>query len=95
MRPGKKDAAGLTPKQRDTLETIQALTDSQGYPPTLMEAGAVLGVASNRVFYRAESLRRRGFMAPSHGQARSLVLTKRGLAAVMGAVMVQIEGDAQ
>lgn len=55
------DVTPLTPRQRDVLAAIVALTGDAGRPPTLREIGEAVGISSpNGVSYCLRALARKG-----------------------------------
>ena len=69
------------------LEVLQALWDftrKRGYPPTIRELAAALGIASSQgVYDHIRRLQGRGLVTrPPRGQARGLQLTPAGWAAL-------------
>ncbi len=69
----------LTEKQRRVLELIAERIEEQGYPPTLREIAAHLGVRSkNTVIKYLRKLEQKGYIAKSE-KARSIRLLDRAL----------------
>lgn len=65
----------LTDRQRETLRTIADWISDYGYPPTLREIGARMGISStNGVNDHLLALQRKGYLARDPRLARSLVL---------------------
>jgi repressor LexA len=52
----------LTPKQRDTLETIMFFVQRYGYPPTLRELACRFDITTNAARDRVRALRRKGYI---------------------------------
>lgn len=62
-----------TPRQRQILEFITRHTRELGYPPTVREIGAVIGVRStDTVSNHLLDLERKGLLTCVRGQARTL-----------------------
>lgn len=57
------DQVKLTARQREVLETIVRLIDRDGYPPTVRELGAAIGMTStNGVTDHLKALERKGYL---------------------------------
>lgn len=69
---------GLTARQRQLLEYIEAHLAENGYPPTLREMAAELGVSSpNGVNDHLKALERKGYIARSAGpKSRAITLIR-------------------
>jgi SOS-response transcriptional repressor LexA len=68
-----------TTRQRQVLQAIRDYTAANGYPPTVRELCARLGISSNNAIAdHVAALRRKGMLRPAPGvkTARSLVLTE-------------------
>ena len=62
---------GLTPRQQEVLATITDLTERRGYPPTIREIGAALGMASpSSVHHHVRVLEQAGLLSRSRGRPR-------------------------
>lgn len=62
---------GLTPRQQEVLATIMELTERRGYPPTIREIGAVVGMASpSSVHHHVRALEQAGLLSRSRGRPR-------------------------
>ena len=69
----------LTDRDQEALDAIQASTAANGYPPTLRELGATLGLsASSSVHARLAALERKGFIAREPSSPRATRLTQAG-----------------
>ena len=67
---------GLTERQRLVLDFITTFAKEHGYPPTIREIGAGLGIRStNGVSDHIEALGRKGFLE-RHNGARALRILK-------------------
>lgn len=63
----------VTPRQREVLEFIAAFTQRNGYPPSVRDIAAGLGIESpNGVECHLAALERKGLLARKKGLARSL-----------------------
>jgi repressor LexA len=63
----------------ETLRAVANLSAKLGYPPSLREIGAELGIATvSGVHYRVDGVKTRGWVTQPHGQPRSLVITPAG-----------------
>ena len=66
----------LSPRQRAVLAAIRASLDTRGYPPTMRELGAELGIAStNGVSDHLRALARKGVLQFDRARARGIRLT--------------------
>lgn len=69
--------------QLQVLAVIRAYTLGKGYPPTLREIGARLGIAStNGVNDHLRALERRGLLTRTRGISRGMRITPAGLGAI-------------
>ena len=60
---GPPDENGLTPRQRKVLDVIRDSVERRGYPPTIREIGAAVGLAStSSVSYQLSVLQGKGFL---------------------------------
>lgn len=66
----------LSATQRAVLEAIPALAAARGYPPSLREVAARVGVSSTRVHQLVAVLERLGLLERTPGVARSLRVRK-------------------
>lgn len=67
------DTSSLTVRQRRILATIQDWVVRNGYPPTVREIGAAVGLASSSsVSYQLKSLEERGFLRRGPSRSRSV-----------------------
>jgi repressor LexA len=72
-----------TPRQRQVLAAVDALALERGYPPTLRELGAALGIRSlNGVNDHLRALERKGLLTRARMHSRTLVLTAAGRTAL-------------
>ena len=66
--------AKLTERQQEVLDFIQAKIDRDGYPPTIREIGAELGIRStNGVNDHLKALERKGYINRDGAKSRTLV----------------------
>jgi repressor LexA len=66
----------LTDRQREVLEAFQADTAARGYPPTVRELGAALGLSSlSSVHEHLAALERKGWIVREAGSPRATRLT--------------------
>jgi hypothetical protein len=78
---GSREAPELAPRQREVLAAIESATAERGYPPTLRELGAALGISStNGVYDHLRALRRKGAITWDPTKARTLRVTAAGRA---------------
>lgn len=73
----------MTARQREVLGLIRRRTLADGYPPTILELGAYLGINSTQgVHDHLRSLARQGLLTWLPRSARTLRLTPAGEAAL-------------
>lgn len=66
--------------ERDILVAILALDGINGYPPTVRELAASVGLKSaGSMLTRLRTMRERGLVSYEDGNPRTLVVTERGL----------------
>ena len=66
----------LSPRQRQLVETIETLTASRGFPPSMSEAAVAMGLHRSRVAQLAESAAKKGAIAREPRAARSWRVVK-------------------
>lgn len=75
----RKGSAGMRPisqKQRQILTYIQECTARQGYPPSVREIAAAVGLRSpSSVHAHLKHLRELGYLEQEHGKTRTIKLT--------------------
>src|ERR1700733_9441492 len=65
--------AGLPPRQRDVINQIINLTEENGYPPTLAELAAALGLKNRMTVHQhVAALKKKGLVHWEPGLNRSL-----------------------
>lgn len=70
---GPADAYGLTPRQRKVLEYLRESVETRGYPPSMREVGAAVGLAStSSVSHQLRTLERLGFIKRDANRPRAL-----------------------
>lgn len=71
--PERVDEDGLTLRQRRVLEVIRNSVDRRGYPPSLREIGAAVGLTSpSSVAHQLAALERKGFLRRDPNRPRAL-----------------------
>ena len=66
----------LTPKQRQIYEFIQAFSAEHGYPPSVREIGAAVGLKSpSTVHFHLKGLEEAGLIAKAEGKTRAITVT--------------------
>ena len=66
----------LTSRQRQVLEFITLFIENNGYPPSLREIAASLGINGTRgVLGHLEALERKGYLKKNAGSSRGIALT--------------------
>lgn len=66
---------GITVKQREILDMIQAGIDKNGYPPTIKEMADALGLGKEAVHARCILLRNKGALEWEEAKARTFRVT--------------------
>ncbi|WP_293783956.1 transcriptional repressor LexA [uncultured Aeromicrobium sp.] len=70
---GPADASGLTPRQRKVLEFLRDSLRERGYPPSMREVGAAVGLAStSSVSHQLRMLEKMGFITRDPHRPRAL-----------------------
>ena len=65
----------LTPKQRQIYEFIQAFSAEHGYPPSVREIGAAVGLKSpSTVHFHLKGLEEAGILVKAEGKTRAITL---------------------
>lgn len=73
----------LTPRQRLILDTIHAHTRNLGYPPSVREIGAAVGLTStSSVHHHLQTLEANGYLRRTAGRCRAVVLESAELGQV-------------
>lgn len=69
----------LTLRQKEVLEIVSRHIEEYGYPPTLREIGAKLGVSGTLgVLKHLDALERKGYLRRQEGSTRSITLSQQG-----------------
>ncbi len=64
---------GLTPRQRQVLETIRDAVERRGYPPSMREIGEAVGLTSpSSVAHQLSSLERKGYLRRDPNRPRAI-----------------------
>lgn len=70
---GPTDADGLTPRQRKVLEFLRAEIERRGYPPSMREIGAAVGLtSSSSVAHQLKVLQKLGYVKRDPNRPRAL-----------------------
>lgn len=70
---GPADESGLTPRQRRILEFLKESIASRGFPPSMREVGAAVGLAStSSVSHQLRVLESKGFIKRDQSRPRAL-----------------------
>jgi repressor LexA len=81
-RPGEQGGSGdpgLTPRRREIIRVIEDSVQSRGYPPSLREIGAAVGLAStSSVSHQMSVLAAAGYVSRETGRPRTAVLRGPG-----------------
>src|SRR5207245_3714363 len=87
-----KEAAMLTQRQQEIWDFLVGYTDQHGYPPTVREIGAAVGLASpSTVHAHLANLERAGLLRRDPTKPRALELSSRVKGAAEGAGTVTAE----
>ena len=79
---GPVDEHGLTARQRRILEVISDAVEARGYPPSIRELGARIGLASSSsVAYQLRALEEKGFLRRDPKRPRALEVLMPGTTA--------------
>ena len=62
----------LSPKQKETAETIFKLTQQEHFPPTLDEIAAQMGITKGTLQYHISALKKKNIITWNQGSARSI-----------------------
>lgn len=69
----------LTLRQKEVLEIVSRHIEEYGYPPTLREIGAKLGVSGTLgVLKHLDALERKGYLRRQEGSTRGITLSQQG-----------------
>ena len=75
----------LTWRQRKILRAIRESVQERGYPPSMLEIGAAVGLTStSSVSYQLRILQRKGYLHRDVGRARTMELRLPGRAGIPG-----------
>lgn len=70
---GPPDASGLTPRQSKVLAHIKEAIEQRGYPPSMREIGAAVGLtSSSSVAHQLKTLEEKGFLRRDPNRPRAL-----------------------
>lgn len=70
---GPADETGLTPRQRKILEFLRDSVEQRGFPPSMREVGAAVGLAStSSVSHQLRVLEKKGFIKRDQSRPRAL-----------------------
>lgn len=70
---GPADETGLTPRQRRILEFLRDSVEQRGFPPSMREVGAAVGLAStSSVSHQMRVLQNKGFIKRDRSRPRAL-----------------------
>src|SRR5450759_1274770 len=71
--PDRDTGDGLTARQRRVLEVIRNSVDRRGYPPSLREIGAAVGLQSpSSVSHQLSALERKGYLRKDPNRPRAI-----------------------
>jgi repressor LexA len=73
-----------TARQVEVLRAINGFVAANGFPPTIRELGALIGVSSLRgVTVHLESLERKGMLWRDMARARCMRITEAGMGVIL------------
>jgi len=73
MPDGPPDATGLTPRQQRVLAHIKDSIEKRGYPPSMREIGASVGLTStSSVAHQLRTLEEKGYLKRDPNRPRAL-----------------------
>ena len=76
-QPAPRPPARLTERQREVLDFIRAYMEFNGWPPTITEIGAGLGLSSkSTVHYHVQALARKGYIRFGESSAQQMRVLK-------------------
>lgn len=82
---GPADDHGLTARQRKILEVISTSVSERGFPPTMREIGAAVGLASSAsVAYQLSNLVEKGLIKRSGGRQMDVISPESGKQIIPG-----------
>lgn len=91
---GPADASGLTPRQRKVLEFLRTEIEKRGYPPSMREIGAAVGLASSSsVAHQLRTLERLGYVRRDPNRPRALEVFLPGVIAARRSYGSATESD--
>ena len=69
----------LTPKQQQIYDFISSFADEHGYPPSVREIGAAVGLKSpSTVHFHLKGLREAGYITQAEGKTRAISIVGAG-----------------
>ncbi len=93
---GPPDGDGLTTRQRLVLETIRDSVERRGYPPSMREIGAVVGLTSpSSVAHQLATLERKGYLRRDPNRPRAIEVRMPGEARPVRPLDVDAEATAE
>jgi repressor LexA len=92
-RRGRRPAEDITEPQRRTLSTIRAFINRKGYPPTVKELAAELGIAPGSTYGQINQLVRKGYLRREPRKARSLEVVASPRADPTKLVSIPVVGE--
>ncbi len=78
-----QQAAKTSSRQRELLEAFLLLTTGQGFPPSVSEVAARVGVSKARAHQLAQACLARGYLEQNTGGPRSWRLSRAGMEALL------------
>ena len=93
--PSGEPPAALTARQRAVLECIRSSLDARGYPPTMREIGAAIGLTSpSSVKHQLEALERKGYVRRDPNRPRALEIVHADDARTVATAVPDLVEDA-
>ncbi len=91
-RRGRPPIRDITPRQRRTLEAICEFIRERGFPPTVQELAAILGISPASTHQQLQHLGSKGYVRREPRKARSLEVLRVSQPSVPDVVSVPIVG---
>ncbi len=91
-RPGRRPATEITEPQVRTLKAIRDVLTEKGYPPTIIELAARLGISHASAHAQVGQLVRKGYLRREPNKSRGLAIAREPERGVSALVPVPIIG---
>jgi len=91
-RRGRPPIREITPPQQRTLDAIREFIRKRGFPPTVQELAAILGISPASAYQQLQQLESKGYVRREPRKARSLEVVRVSVPSVPDVVPVPIVG---